>query len=601
MNRNLVVLNTNSLRHDADVWRSVSDKKLLPLLDSRDIIGTAEACIFKYLRRNNTIFVSDDPCDIRRYKEFKGFRIPLEIEEDFIKNWENSEYLFVSVEGANEALTVITVFMDSTQTCFDDIRSHDETLRLENFDLPPISATVVSSPDLRSAIYTWLGDKYRNLFSINAHQFLNAPHILTSLFEHIGSISSKDSISFIDKVRTISDHFRDWMGPRIKLIERNHHDLWSKVYGERISFLDGGMSRIIGLPSIDPMGIRVGTYTVIPGEDDPEKRESWTMESAVIGDILNDREIIEDSDYKTDAKRLQEAARYILEPLCLLNHSKAKPEPYTCLLHGPLQNQFNQYDELRPAYIPGVDSEYLASKKIHREDILDDLTDIPSTSDGKMLWNSAIPIYVYIMRRISEIDIPLLGVVERAASRSMLIAALDGLVADGEITKRTKRRVQREILNLDLNDQAIFGCVLEPGEYIEPMEITKNWENRANDRWRPLMPQMPKVTSTILKCSEHSFPFRVELNRTFPTDRMHEIMKLVYHTALLLPRYAFPVGIDIVDKYAKIPDWMSKGISTHLTAKIMLHCLQKGDVKTLQKMRTLLSRSPRDFFFRPKA
>lgn len=601
MKRNLIILNTDELRRDVDVWRSIADKKLLPLLDGKKYIGDAETLTFKYLKCDGEVYVSADPCGVRQYKGLKGFRIPSEVADDFVDNWNNSEYLFISVEGSEAALAAIAVFTNSTRSCFDDITSRDETLRLDAFGLPPVRATAVSSPDPLLAIYKWLGDNYRELFSINAHQFLNSPHILTSLFEHIGSISSKESISFMDKVRLISDHFRSWMGPRIKSIEKNHHGLWGDVCSERVSFIDGGMSRIIGLPSATPMSIRVGTYTVIPGEDNLETRESWAMGSEIIGDILSDRSLIEDPDFQTDVKRLQEASRYILEPLSLLKSSKERPKPYACLLHGPLQNQFNQYDELRPAYIPGVNPEYLESVEIKREDILNDLENIPSANDGRPIWNSAIPVYVYIMRRISEVDIPLLGVVERAASKSMLAASLDRLVDDQVISSRAKKRMQTEISNLDLDDQAVFGCILESGEYIEPMEITKNLERRANDRWRPLMPQIPKVVGTILKCTDHSFPFRVELNRTFAPEKVHEVMKLVYHTALLLPNYAFPVGLDIVDKYAKIPDWMSKGVSEHLAANIMRHCLQKGDVRTLQQMRTLLSRSPRDFFFRPKA
>ena len=391
------------------------------------------------------------------------------------------------------------------------------------------------------------------------------------------------------------------MGPWIKSIEKNHHSLWGDVCGERISFIDGGVSRITGLPSATPMGIRVGTYTVIPGEDHPDVRESWSMESEMIGEILSDRSLIEDSDSQADTKRLQEAARYILEPLNLLKSSKEQQKPYACLLHGPLQNKFDQYDELRPAYIPGVNPEYLERVKIMRQDILDDLHSVPYRNGGGQLWNSAIPVYVYIMRRISEVDIPLLGVVERAASRSILIASLDRLVDEDVIGDRTKKRMLEKIKNLDLDDQSVFGCILRSGEYVEPMGITKNRENQAKDRWRPLIPQMPQISGTILKCTDHSFPFRVELNRAFDHEVVHKVMKLVYHTALLLPNYAFPVGLDIVDKYAKIPDWMSKGISELLAANIMRHCLQKGDVQTLQQMRVLLSRSPRDFFYRPKA
>ena len=601
MNRNLLAINTAALRADEAVWRPIAVKKLLPLLADQHLIGTAKEYALRYLKKDRTIYASNDQSAISTYKRQKCFRIPDEIYDDFISNWNNSEYLFISIEGTDAALTVIAVFADSAKSSFDQISSLDATLRLDAFDLPPIKATSVTSPDLRSAIYKWLGAAHSDLFSINAHRFLNSTHILTSLFAHIGSISSKESVHFIDTIRIISDHLRKWMEPRIKSIEKDHHDLWGHVYGERISFVDGGMSRIIGLPSVEPMGIRVGTYTVIPGQQDSEKREHWSMESAVIGDVLSDRSIIEEQDYITDTKRLQEAARYILEPLSLLNHSKTTPKPYTCLIHGPLQNQFSQYDELLPAYVPGVDRDFLAARGIDRQRILEDLSDIPTTTSGKRLWNSAMAVYAFIMRRINEVDIPLIGVIERAPSKAMIHTSLKNLVDDGVITRQTSKRVRAEVMKLDLDDQTVFGCLLKPGEYIEPMEVTKNPTNRANDRWRPLMPQIPKIYSTVLKCSEDAFPFRVEFNREFSTKKIHEVMKLVYHTSLLLPRYAFPVGIDIVDKYAKIPDWMSKGISAHLAANVFRYCLQEGDIGTLQLMRTLLSRSPRDFFFRPKA
>ncbi len=601
MNRNLIAINTASLRADEAVWRAVTVKKLLPLLADQHLIGTAKEYALRYLKRDRTIYAANDKNTIPTYKGQKCFRIPDEIHDDFISNWKNSEYLFISIEGTDAALTVIAVFAESAKSSFDQISSRDATLRLNVFDLPPIRATSVTSPELRSAIYKWLGDEHSDLFSINAHRFLNSTHILTSLFAHIGSISSKESVHFIDRIRIIGDHFRKWMEPRIKSIEKDHHDLWGHVYGERISFIDGGMSRIIGLPSVEPMGIRVGTYTVIPGEERAEEREHWSMDSAVIGDILSDRSIIEDQDYKTDSKRLQEAARYILEPLSLLTHSKKIPLPYICLLHGPLQNQFSQYDELRPAYIPGVDADFLAARGIEKQDIVNDLRDIATTQSGKQLWNSAMAVYAFIMRRINEVDIPMLGVVERAASKAMIHTSLKNLVDDGVITRQTSSRVRSEIMQLDVDDQIVFGCLLKPGEYIEPMEVTKNPANRANDRWRPLMPQIPKIFSTVLKCGEDAYPFRVEFNRRFADDKIQEVMKLVYHTSLLLPRYAFPVGIDIVDKFAKIPDWMSKGISSHLAANVFRYCLQEGDVRTLRLMRTLLSRSPRDFFFRPKA
>lgn len=601
MNRNLLVLNAQALRNNRDAWRCITRKHLVPLLAGETLVDDATEYTFRYLRLDGTIFAPAETYSIGSYKGKRGIRIPGPIQANFRKNLEQAAYLFVSVEGVSSALTVIVVLVDSKTRCFSDISKHHETLRLEAFDLPPIESALVTSPEVRDALYQWLGSTYRHLFSVNAHQFLNSTHILESLFGHIGSISSSESISFIDKVRVLGDHFTSWMEPRIKKIEKNHQELWGSLFGERVSFLDGGMSKLIGLPSVEPMGIRVGTYTVIPGEENPEQREAWSMDSLVIGDVLSDRSLIEDLDYRTDNKRLQEAARYLLEPLSLLNHSNMRPPPCIGLLHGPLQNQFQQYDELSPSYIPGLNKDFLAQRGISRSDILEDLKDIPTIRGNVCLWNSAIPIYVYIMRRISEVKIPLLGVVERAASKSILETSLNDLVEEGIIPERTRRKVRKVIAELDLDDQLVFGCVLEEGEYIEPLRIVKNRPHRANDRWRPIMTEIPPIFGTMLKCTEHAFPFRTEFNRLFDPKKTHEVMKLVYHTSLLLPRYAFPVGIDIVDKYAKIPDWMSKGISSHLAASIFRYCLQKGDVKTLMRMRTILSRSPRDFFYRPKA
>jgi hypothetical protein len=78
------------------------------------------------------------------------------------------------------------------------------------------------------------------------------------------------------------------------------------------------------------------------------------------------------------------------------------------------------------------------------------------------------------------------------------------------------------------------------------------------------------------------------------------LLSLVYHTSRLLPDYAFPVGLDIADKYAKIPDWLSKGISDKLATATLSKALQTGDQRTIMLVKKFLSQNPRDFFFRPK-
>jgi hypothetical protein len=79
----------------------------------------------------------------------------------------------------------------------------------------------------------------------------------------------------------------------------------------------------------------------------------------------------------------------------------------------------------------------------------------------------------------------------------------------------------------------------------------------------------------------------------------HDMMRLLYHTARLLPRYAFPVGLDIVDKYAKVPDWLSRNVSARLAAAVLNRAMAEGDARLIAQVRQLFSHTPRDFFYRP--
>src|ERR1019366_2817935 len=67
----------------------------------------------------------------------------------------------------------------------------------------------------------------------------------------------------------------------------------------------------------------IAQFTVTPGERDPEKRESWDLHSYVIGDVVNDRSLIRDENYRTCTKRLQEASRFIPESLRALLHAES--------------------------------------------------------------------------------------------------------------------------------------------------------------------------------------------------------------------------------------------------------------------------------------
>jgi hypothetical protein len=151
----------------------------------------------------------------------------------------------------------------------------------------------------------------------------------------------------------------------------------------------------------------------------------------------------------------------------------------------------------------------------------------------------------------------------------------------------------------NLSDDFLFGCVLEEGEFISPVTIEKNNPRRAHEHWHDVLANYPQPKATVLKTGEMSFPFRVEMNAS-ACSNYEQVIRIVYHTARLLPRYAFPVGLDIVDKYAKVPDWLSRGVSTRLGAAVMDRAMSLGDARLVAQLRQYLAHTPRDFFYRPK-
>jgi hypothetical protein len=580
----------------------LSDKFLFPLGSQIGFLTCDAKIQVKFQGTNGDIVLAEE-VKIEHFKDEYCLKMAREKFEIALQCLQKSEYLFIVFEGSAEQSTAILCFYGRDNTPFETVEKENPALRLIACDLPPAEIIPIEVTAVKSAFYRVLAKNHPQLFSLNAQRFLSTPHILTHLFAHVMSLSSADNISYISTLRVLADQLRQLLKNRIAKVEKNHHKLWSTFYGERIGFLDGGMSRIVGLPGTEPMGIRVGIYSVIPGERNLEKRESWNLRSYVIGDVVNDRSPIREQHARTDTKRLQEASRYILEPLnaLLYANSLEGQSLRLLLLHGPLQNSFMVYDQFEPSYIPSVDKQFLASVDIHEEDVLAAIQDIPNGSDGRPLWNGCIPIYLHIMKRLWSSSVPIAGVVERARSASFALRLLDSLVEDEAILQSTGKKLKDSILRHEIGDELLFGCVLEEGEYLLPINFPKNFKHRAHEDWRAVVDQFPKPFATMIKCSATNFPFRVEMPCCPASTELESRMSLLYHMSLLLPNYAFPVGIDIADKYVKIPDWLSKRVSEKLTAAVLKKLLKSGDARTLFQVRRLLALTPRDFFFRPKA
>ena len=77
----------------------------------------------------------------------------------------------------------------------------------------------------------------------------------------------------------------------------------------------------------------------------------------------------------------------------------------------------------------------------------------------------------------------------------------------------------------------------------------------------------------------------------------------MYLYSRLLPHYGFPVGLDIVDKYAHVPAWLTSAYSKMLKHHLGVS-LQKGEISDLEMRRILVQAiymSHRDWIFRPQS
>ncbi|MFQ5580847.1 MAG: DNA double-strand break repair nuclease NurA, partial [Nitrospiria bacterium] len=172
---------------------------------------------------------------------------------------------------------------------------------------------------------------------------------------------------------------------------------------------------------------------------------------------------------------------------------------------------------------------------------------------------------------------------------------------------------------LGYTDALLLAMLLQPGEYSESWMINKYsglsrgkvllpddvWESSVN--WAVLKPSsgfgFPGVSGCYLHVSETTEPLRIEVFKGLGDDQIGEAAGRAYLYARLLPGYGFPVGLDIVDKHAHVPDWLTsaygKLIRYHLGVS-----LQQGEISDAEMRRILVQAiymTHRDWLFRPRA
>jgi len=270
-----------------------------------------------------------------------------------------------------------------------------------------------------------------------------------------------------------------------------------------------------------------------------------------------------------------------------LSLSRRGAGPKVVLLHGPLVNPVSPY---ALEGFPNFTRETIRKM-------------LPGDPDGRTGRDSNfVSVYLEQLKRLSSGEVSVAGVVERPSPSfpgPVAIELLQTLHRADRIDANTARQFMEKMRSYRITDTVIFECVLDQGEYLEPLPIDKQGPGHKIPKdWLFEIQAYPRPLVSYVKSNSETMPVRVE---SFATGMIsHEsLMTLVVHTSRLLPRYAFPVGLDIVDKHAKVPEWMSRQMNVMLQAQLMRKAMESGNPQVIRLVRRILSANTRDWLFRP--
>lgn len=413
-----------------------------------------------------------------------------------------------------------------------------------------------------------------------------------------------------------------------KIEEVDKNKSWEDYRGEEIAFIDGGIGSVEFLSQV-PMLLRVGTYKVKTGERTLSERENFGFYPVIFGDLMGGSK---------ERKDYPDIVRIIAELLAVLNTLQRYPNLDILVLHGPLVYLMGQYAGHVPFTEDDIDiflKNYGLGNDLKREFKEESNRIYPHMTEQ---WRST----GWIGRLEGSFE-PICFI--RFLLRKILYAANDenrpkktlicGVTERGTLSEFTRRVVFQKLFDQDLNvfnkifnrndinsaeaavnrlgynDPLVLSMLLKPGQYSEPFDIHK-YENfdsavvadvRLNYKiFRQEGPfAFPKITGIYLQVSENTFPIRIEVFGDLAKEQIEQVAQRIYLYSTLLPGYAFPIGLDIIDKFAKVPNWLTNAYEKLIKYHIMSQ-LYQGQI-TDEELRKIIIQAlyttQRDWLFRP--
>lgn len=415
---------------------------------------------------------------------------------------------------------------------------------------------------------------------------------------------------------------------------------WPSVQNEVVTFIDGGVGQV-QLSSQIPILLRVGSYCVRTGERHLSEREQFGYYPVILGDLEGGSK---------DRKDFIDIVRITAELLGGLSALERTPDLNVLMFHGPLIYMMSAYAGHTPFTEKDIDlfvrqyaSDPILGKSLKEEFLeeakLDIYPKMTGRSDDWVNQRLFEPLawIAWLYRRLIKTaqqrnPKPIIaGVVERGAlsefSKNILLERVfRGLREKGnddyfnKMYGRSDLKSPKALLDrLGYTDTLLLAMLLQPGQFSEPWEISK-YEGLRSGRvslpnitgeeivdFEPLKPPaaigFPRIRGCYVCVSNTTEPIRVEVFDELGDNQIQEAARRAYLYSRLLPGYGFPVGLDIADKFAKVPAWLTNAYS-----KLIRHhlgvSLQKGEISDAEMRRILVQAiymTHRDWLFRPQS
>lgn len=419
---------------------------------------------------------------------------------------------------------------------------------------------------------------------------------------------------------------------------------WQDVQGEIVTFIDGGVGQV-QIASQVPILLRVGSYSVRTGERYLAEREQFGYYPVILGDLEGGSK---------ERKDFVDIVRITAELLGGLSALSRTPDLGVLMFHGPLvylvgsyagHTPFTEHDidlflsnyAADPDHARSLKEQFLEEAKIYIYPRM-----APDRADEMARRRVFEPLawMAFLYRRLISVASersphPIIaGVVERGelrefSERIVLQREFERLRTQGNanyfntIYGRSDLTSPKALLDkLGYTDALLLAMLLRPGERTEEWIVSKydglrtglialpGESLKSPMDWSVLAPQrsstytsFPEIRACYLRVNETTEPLRIEIFSDLGEDQLRVAARRAYLYARLLPGYGFPVGLDIADKYAKVPAWLtdaySKLIKYHLGVS-----LQRGEINDAEMRRILVQAiymTHRDWLFRPNA